>query len=63
MKTATFAAVMDGLVWPWRAASVVRVLPRAVSEPLYVLIAANRYRAERRACPLASAELCHRLLD
>lgn len=62
-KMAAFAAVMTGLGWPWRAASAVRLVPGAISDPVYDLIASNRYRLGRRTCPLPSAEVRHRLLD
>jgi len=39
-----FAAVMGDLGWPWRALSVVRWLPRPLSDWLYERIARNRYR-------------------
>lgn len=63
VKMAAVGAVMDGLGWPWRAAGVVRFVPRVVSDPVYDVIAANRYRFGRRTCPLPGAEVRHRLLD
>ncbi|GGX53083.1 thiol-disulfide oxidoreductase [Tateyamaria omphalii] len=38
-----FAVAMSCLDWPWKALSTCRFLPRAVKDPLYHLIARNRY--------------------
>ena len=40
------------LGWPWRAASSLALLPRAIRDPLYLLIARNRYRlfGKRQSC-------------
>ena len=32
------------LGWPWRIAGALRAVPRAVGDPLYRLVARNRYR-------------------
>lgn len=36
--------VMAGLPWPWRALTLLRLLPAALSNRCYDLIARNRYR-------------------
>ena len=36
--------IYTGLGWPWRAAGVLRVVPRALRDPVYRLVARNRYR-------------------
>lgn len=36
--------VMAGLPWPWRALALLRLLPAALSNRCYDLIARNRYR-------------------
>jgi predicted DCC family thiol-disulfide oxidoreductase YuxK len=38
-----FGAAMAALGWPWKALSICRVLPGFVKDPLYHLIARNRY--------------------
>jgi predicted DCC family thiol-disulfide oxidoreductase YuxK len=64
LRLASFAAAMGALGWPWRALAAVGWLPRRVADPLYGLIARNRYRLlGRRACPLPPADLRGRLLD
>ena len=40
----SFAAVMRRLPAPWPALSIVRFAPRLLKDPLYRLIARNRYR-------------------
>jgi predicted DCC family thiol-disulfide oxidoreductase YuxK len=42
----------EGLGWPWKAAAVFRVLPRAVRDWTYELIARNRLRifGKRESC-------------
>ena len=39
-----FCAAMRQLGWPWRVLSVGRFLPRFIKDPMYHLIARNRYR-------------------
>ena len=36
--------IASDLGWPWRAASLLRFLPRTVRDPLYRLVARNRFR-------------------
>ena len=64
-KTASFAAVMTGLGWPWRALSIVRLIPRPIADWLYDRIARNRYRLFGRydACRLPSPELRARVIE
>ena len=58
-----FAAAMRSLAWPWKAAAVFGLLPDAISKPVYLFIARNRYRFGRRACPMPSPELKARLIE
>lgn len=37
-------AIYEGLGWPWRAAALLRVVPRVLRDPMYRLVARNRYR-------------------
>lgn len=37
-------AIWAGLGWPWRASSLLRLVPLAVRDRIYRLIARNRYR-------------------
>lgn len=45
-------AIWRGLGWPWRAASVLRLVPRQLRDPLYRRVARNRYRlfGKRETC-------------
>jgi predicted DCC family thiol-disulfide oxidoreductase YuxK len=56
--------IANGLGWPWRAASLLRVIPRLVRDPIYRFIAANRYRifGKREACWLPSSDQAKRVL-
>ena len=59
-----FAAAMSALGWPWRALAVLRFVPGIIGDPIYGLIARNRYRiAGRQACPMPSPELKARLIE
>lgn len=51
-------AIYAGLGWPWRALTILRLVPRFLRDPLYRLIARNRYRlfGRRPTCWLPSAE-------
>lgn len=57
-------AIYAGLGWPWRSASVLRVIPRGVRDPLYRLIARNRYRlfGRRQVCWRPSPEDAGRVI-
>lgn len=57
-------AVLIGLGGLWRAAAVLRLLPRTVRDPAYRWLARNRYRwfGKKAACHLPSAEQAHRFL-
>lgn len=59
----SFAAAMGALGWPWRALALCGFLPAAIGNPLYRLIAENRYRLGRRHCLLPSAEVRGRLIE
>ncbi|ERP93755.1 hypothetical protein Q669_02570 [Labrenzia sp. C1B10] len=62
-KMASFTAAMKSLGWPWKALTVLDLLPRRLADWTYDRIAQNRYLLGRRTCPLPSAALKERLLD
>ena len=45
-------AIPAGLGWPWRAAAALAIVPRALRDPLYRLVARNRLRwfGRRETC-------------
>lgn len=53
------------LGWPWRAAAVLRLLPRPLRDWGYGVVARNRYRwfGSRQSCALPEPEHRHRFLD
>jgi predicted DCC family thiol-disulfide oxidoreductase YuxK len=57
--------VLELLGGPWRFARVLRVVPRAVRDPLYRAIARHRYRlfGRRALCWMPSPETAARFLD
>lgn len=57
-------AIARGLGWPWRAACALRVVPRFIRDPLYRLVARNRYRlfGKRETCWAPSPEQRRRML-
>ncbi|WP_296584654.1 thiol-disulfide oxidoreductase DCC family protein [Xanthobacter sp.] len=62
VRMQAFAAAMGALGWPWAACVPLGWVPRIISDPLYDLVARNRYRFGRQACPAPSAELKARLI-
>ena len=52
------------LGWPWRLGAVFRILPRALRDPIYRLIARNRYRwfGKRETCWVPTPEQVGRVL-
>jgi predicted DCC family thiol-disulfide oxidoreductase YuxK len=57
-------AIWAGLGWPWKAAAVLRFVPRPVRDAVYRLIARNRYRlfGQRETCWLPTPEFRSRVL-
>lgn len=57
-------SIYEGLGFPWRLASVLRVIPAFVRDPLYRLIARNRYRifGKRPTCWVAPEQYRSRML-
>ncbi|MEO1221187.1 MAG: DCC1-like thiol-disulfide oxidoreductase family protein [Pseudomonadota bacterium] len=52
------------LGWPWRAGAVFRLIPRLVRDPIYKMIARNRYKwfGKREECWVPSPEQAARIL-
>lgn len=57
-------AVWAGLGWPWRAAAILGAIPRMLRDPIYRLIARNRYRlfGRRDTCWLPDPAFRDRML-
>ena len=57
-------AIWAGLGWPWRAAAVFRVVPRALRDPVYRWVARNRFRlfGRRDTCWLPDPVFRDRML-
>lgn len=58
-------AVLDSLGWPWRAAGVLRILPRPLRDALYRAIARNRTRifGRRDRCLMPTSDIRDRFLS
>lgn len=52
------------LGWPWRIGAVFKLVPRFIRDPLYLLIARNRYRwfGKRETCWVPTPEQASRIL-
>jgi predicted DCC family thiol-disulfide oxidoreductase YuxK len=57
-------AIFSRLGWPWRAAAAARIVPKRLRDPLYRLVARNRYRlfGRREACWVPSPDEADRIL-
>ncbi|WEK06568.1 MAG: thiol-disulfide oxidoreductase DCC family protein [Candidatus Devosia phytovorans] len=57
-------SIYEGLGWPWRIFSLLRIIPRGLRDPVYRFIARHRYRifGERDACWLPTPEQARRVL-
>ena len=57
-------AIYAGLGWPWKAVSLLRVIPRFLRDPAYRWLARNRYRifGRREACWVPSPGDADRVL-
>lgn len=57
-------AILRGLGWPWRLGCAGRAVPRVLRDPLYRLVARNRYRlfGRRRTCWVPTPEQRRRVL-
>ena len=63
--TAAILRIIDGLGWPWRLAWLAWLVPAFVRDPLYRLVARNRYRlfGSTDVCILPPADHAARFLD
>ena len=57
-------SIYEGLGFPWNVFCVFRIVPRFVRDPIYRLIARNRYRlfGKRSTCWIAPPEFRSRIL-
>lgn len=57
-------AIWSGLGWPWRALTALRVVPPVLRDPIYRIIARNRYRlfGKRQSCWMPNPEQADRVL-
>lgn len=57
-------AIYSGLGWPWKAVSLLRIVPRFLRDPVYRWLARNRYRifGRRETCWVPRPEDRDRLL-
>lgn len=57
-------AIWRGLGWPWRAGTMLRIVPRFARDRIYRLIARNRYRwfGRRESCFVPTPEQAARVL-
>lgn len=62
-KMAAFSAAMRAIGWPWKALTLLDLLPGRLGNWLYDRIARNRYLFGRRDCPLPSTALRGRIID
>lgn len=63
--TAAILRVLHALGWPWRLAWLAWLIPAALRDPLYRLLARHRYRWFGRSatCLLPPADMAARFLD
>ncbi|TCR59332.1 DCC1-like thiol-disulfide oxidoreductase family protein [Bosea sp. BK604] len=56
--------IATGLGWPWRAARIAKLVPRALRDRLYRLVARNRYRwfGKRETCWRPTPDVADRIL-
>ncbi|MFB2550587.1 thiol-disulfide oxidoreductase DCC family protein [Ensifer soli] len=57
-------SIYAGLGWPWKALALLRLVPRVVRDPLYRLIARDRYRlfGRRETCWMPPSDAADRIL-
>ena len=57
--------VAGALGWPWKAEVLMRVLPRAILDRVYDVVARNRYRVfgRREQCPTLRPEFRSRFVE
>jgi predicted DCC family thiol-disulfide oxidoreductase YuxK len=64
-KMDSLIAALDALGWPWRAVSVLKLLPKPLRNTLYDFIARNRHRffGRKDNCDIPSAALRARIVE
>lgn len=63
--TEAILRIMSHMGWPWKAASLVRLVPRVIRDYLYRQVARNRYSwfGKEAVCRLPEPNQAHRFLD
>ena len=58
-------SIYEGLGMPWRLLAIMRIIPAFLRDPVYRLVARNRYRlfGKRAVCWVAPPEYRNRILD
>jgi salicylate hydroxylase len=64
MQSDAVLGIADGLGWPWRAAALLKIIPRAWRDRLYRIVADNRYRwfGRHEACWRPTPDVMDRIL-
>lgn len=64
-KSGALFAILRRLPWPWRWLSILRVVPLAISDRLYNVVADNRYRlfGRRDACLVPTPDIRRRFAE
>lgn len=64
LRLDSLIAALDLIGWPWRAARILKPLPRPIRDWLYGLIARNRYAlfGKKQDCEIPSAALRARII-
>lgn len=65
VRSSAMLLVMSQLRWPWKAAVVLRIVPRCLRDCGYSLVSRNRLRifGAVKECSLLSAELRSRIIE
>ena len=58
-------SIYEGLGLPWKVAAIFRLFPPFLRDPVYRLVARNRYRifGKRQTCWVPPAQFCTRILS
>jgi len=62
-RSAAALFVLSTLGWPWRAAAVLKLLPRTITDSAYDFVARHRRRVPSDTCARLGAEERKRFLD
>ncbi|MCM8532129.1 MAG: DCC1-like thiol-disulfide oxidoreductase family protein [Lentisphaeraceae bacterium] len=63
IKSKAALSIAKKLTFPWNIASVLRILPAFILDPIYDIVAKNRHKLVKNKCMIPSADIRDRFIS